>query len=106
MRREMAEQLGAIEWYAVGLASGTFVALAAEERASCLSGLYVNAERDLEEVITEIESGMGMGIGRVESERLYVLRSMRFRGIEACLGNGYLNGRSAGWGVWLWGMDM
>lgn len=61
MQAEMTSQLaGAMEdgWCGAGLASGTFVALAADERARVLSGLYVDAERDLGELIEEVEKGM------------------------------------------------
>ncbi|KAE8451875.1 hypothetical protein EG329_002716 [Mollisiaceae sp. DMI_Dod_QoI] len=60
-----------VSWHAVGLASGTFVALCAEPRARILSGLYINAERDLEELITSMESDWGR---KVERDRLYVLK--------------------------------
>lgn len=55
-------------WCGAGLASGTFVCLAVEPRARCLSGLYVDAERDLGELIEGVEKG------RVEREGLYVLK--------------------------------
>jgi NAD(P)-dependent dehydrogenase (short-subunit alcohol dehydrogenase family) len=58
-------------WCGAGLASGTFVALAAEPRARCLSGLYVDAERDLGELIEEVEKGPE---SRVQREGLYVLK--------------------------------
>ncbi|KAN0089118.1 hypothetical protein V8E51_019378 [Hyaloscypha variabilis] len=58
-------------WCGAGLASGTFLALCADPRARCLSGLYVDAERDLGEMIEEIEKGEG---NRIETERLYVLK--------------------------------
>jgi short-subunit dehydrogenase len=58
-------------WCGVGLASGTFVTLCADPRARCLSGLYVDAERDLGEMIEEVEKGTG---NRVETERLYMLK--------------------------------
>jgi NAD(P)-dependent dehydrogenase (short-subunit alcohol dehydrogenase family) len=58
-------------WCGAGLASGTFLALVAEPRAKCLSGLYVDAERDLEEMIVEVEKGAE---GRVQREGLYVLK--------------------------------
>jgi hypothetical protein len=37
-----------------------------------LSGLYVDAERDLGEMIEELEKGTG---SRAEEERLYVLKA-------------------------------
>ena len=58
-------------WCSTGLATGTFLALCADPRARCLSGLYVDAERDLGEMIEEVEKGAG---SRVEKERLYVLK--------------------------------
>jgi len=67
---ELAEKASEFEWASAGLASGTFVALCADPRARVLSGLYVNAERDLEEVIREVEHDRL----RVERERLYVLK--------------------------------
>jgi len=67
---ELASKASEMEWCSAGLASGTFVALCADPRARCLSGLYVNAERDLGEVITEVERDRF----RVERERLYVLK--------------------------------
>jgi hypothetical protein len=42
-----------------GLASGAFVALAADPRATVLSGLYVDAGRDLGELIKDAEKGVG-----------------------------------------------
>ncbi|KAL2068219.1 hypothetical protein VTL71DRAFT_16317 [Oculimacula yallundae] len=60
-----------MEWAASGLASGTFLALCADPRAKILSGLYVNAERDLEEVITNVEADWGQG---VRENRKYILK--------------------------------
>lgn len=60
-----------MEWCSAGLASGTFLALCADPRAKVLSGLYVNAERDLEEVITKVESDWGE---KVREDRLYLLK--------------------------------
>jgi NAD(P)-dependent dehydrogenase (short-subunit alcohol dehydrogenase family) len=71
---EMASKASEFEWASAGLASGTFVALCADPRARVLSGLYVNAERDLEEVIREVEHDRL----RVEQERLYVLKVEEF----------------------------
>ncbi|RDW70177.1 hypothetical protein BP5796_08574 [Coleophoma crateriformis] len=75
MRTEVTERVGELEWAAAGLASGTFVALCADERCQVLSGLLINAERDLGEMvaIVEREKAWGGG-GRVERERLYVLK--------------------------------
>ena len=70
MRTELTDRVGEMDWAAAGLASGTFVALCADPRAKCLSGLYINAERDLGEVIGEVERDRA----RVERERLYVLK--------------------------------
>jgi NAD(P)-dependent dehydrogenase (short-subunit alcohol dehydrogenase family) len=70
----IAKTVGEVIWAAAGLASGTFVALCAEPRAKILSGLYVNAERDLGEVISEME----MDPERVEREKLYVLKVDEF----------------------------
>lgn len=58
-------------WASTGLASGTFLALAADERCSVLSGLYINAERDLESVMADAELG---DHGRIATERLYALK--------------------------------
>ncbi|KAE9374736.1 NAD(P)-binding protein [Stipitochalara longipes BDJ] len=71
---ELASKASEMEWASAGLASGTFVALCAEPRARCLSGLYVNAERDLGEVIGEVEHDRL----RVETERMYVLKVDEF----------------------------
>jgi hypothetical protein len=51
------------------LASSTSLALAADPRAKAFSGLYVDAERDLGELIEEAEKGKA---GRVKKEKLYV----------------------------------
>lgn len=56
-------------WASVGVATGTFVALCAERRAAVLSGLYIDAERDMEQIINEIENG-----NRTGRERLYTLK--------------------------------
>lgn len=60
-----------VSWAAAGLASGTFLTLCAEPRARVLSGLYVNAERDLEELITRMEKDRGRKVAR---DRMYVLK--------------------------------
>jgi NAD(P)-dependent dehydrogenase (short-subunit alcohol dehydrogenase family) len=65
---QMATQM---TWSAAGLASGTFLMLCAEPRAKILSGLYVNAERDLEELIGSMEKDWGR---KVKRDRLYVLK--------------------------------
>jgi short-subunit dehydrogenase len=67
---ELASKASEMEWCSAGLASGTFVALCADPRSRCLSGLYVNAERDLGEVIGEVERDRF----KIERERLYVLK--------------------------------
>lgn len=71
---ELATKASEMEWASVGLASGTFVALCAEPRARCLSGLYVNAERDLGEMIAEVEHDRL----RVEKDRMYTLKVDEF----------------------------
>jgi NADP-dependent 3-hydroxy acid dehydrogenase YdfG len=74
MQAEMTSQLaGAMEdgWCGAGLASGTFLALAADPRARVLSGLYVDAERDLGELIEEVEKGEG---SRVVRDNMYMLK--------------------------------
>jgi len=74
LESEMTSQIeGAMRdgWCGAGLASGTFLCLAAEPRARCLSGLYIDAERDLGEMIEEVEKGPA---GRVQREGLYVLK--------------------------------
>ena len=73
MRIEKTSKLGRLveeRWCAAGLASGTFLALAADTRARCLSGLYVDAERDLGQLIEEAEKEGG----RVAREALYLLK--------------------------------
>lgn len=67
----LAEMGGSMEWCAAGLAAGTFLALAAEGRTRVLSGLYVNAERDLEELLGKLEADRG---SKLRHERLYVLK--------------------------------
>jgi NAD(P)-dependent dehydrogenase (short-subunit alcohol dehydrogenase family) len=58
-------------WCSSGLASGTFLTLAADPRAKALSGLYVDAERDLGELIEEMEKG---DASRVIREKMNVLK--------------------------------
>jgi len=53
------------------LASGTFLALCADPRAKILSGMYINAERDLGEVIEKMEADWGE---KVREDRLYLLK--------------------------------
>jgi hypothetical protein len=67
---ELTSIASGMDWAAAGLASGTFVALCAEPKARVLSGLYVEAERDMGEVLAEMEKDPG----RVKRERLYVLK--------------------------------
>lgn len=75
LREEVLGQIGeGIQWQAAGLAAGTFVTLAADERARCLSGRYVDAERNLEAVIEGFERDRK----RVDDERLYVLKIDEF----------------------------
>ncbi|CZR59253.1 uncharacterized protein PAC_09145 [Phialocephala subalpina] len=71
LQASLADVALQVSWPAAGLASGTFLTLCAEPRARILSGLYVNAERDLEELLTRMESDWGR---KVERERLYVLK--------------------------------
>jgi NAD(P)-dependent dehydrogenase (short-subunit alcohol dehydrogenase family) len=71
MQAVLASLASEIEWAAAGLASGTFLALCAEPRAKILSGLYVNAERDMEELIGKMEKDRGR---KVEREKLYTLK--------------------------------
>ena len=59
-----------VEWDAAGLAAGTFVALCADPRSRILSGMFINSERDLGEMIAAVERDPG----RVERERLYTLK--------------------------------
>jgi NAD(P)-dependent dehydrogenase (short-subunit alcohol dehydrogenase family) len=63
--------ISADQWCSNGLSSGTFLALAADPRARVLSGLYVDAERDMGDLIEEVEKGEG---SRVAGEKLYVLK--------------------------------
>lgn len=74
MQMELAQKASEHPWAATGLASGTFVALCADPRARVLSGLYVNAERDLEELIASV----GLNRHRVDQEQLYVLKVTEF----------------------------
>ena len=67
---ELTSIASGMDWAAAGLASGTFVALCAEPKAMMLSGLYVEAERDLGELLAEMEKDPE----RVKRERLYVLK--------------------------------
>ncbi|KAL5319712.1 hypothetical protein ACEPPN_012768 [Leptodophora sp. 'Broadleaf-Isolate-01'] len=70
-RDKMTNMASNMEWSSAGLASGTFLALCADPRAKILSGLYVNAERDMEEVIRNMEADWGE---RVREDRLYLLK--------------------------------
>ncbi|EKD17910.1 uncharacterized protein L3040_004449 [Drepanopeziza brunnea f. sp. 'multigermtubi'] len=70
-RQVVADLVREWEWCSAGLASGTFLTLCAEPRARILSGLYVNAERDMEELLTKIEADWG---DQVKRERLYHLK--------------------------------
>jgi hypothetical protein len=65
---------GAMEygWRGAGLASGTMLALAVDPRARCLSGLYVDAERDLGELIEEVEKGRRIRLLKGNMYRLKV----------------------------------
>jgi NAD(P)-dependent dehydrogenase (short-subunit alcohol dehydrogenase family) len=74
MKTEVMDVIPLIQWDAVGLATGTFVALCADERARVLSGKYVNAGSDLGEVIELAERDWK----RIERERLYVLKVDEF----------------------------
>jgi NAD(P)-dependent dehydrogenase (short-subunit alcohol dehydrogenase family) len=74
MKSEITDRASEIEWDAAGLASGTFVALCADPRARVLSGMYINAGRDLGEMITMVERDPE----RVESERLYTMKVDEF----------------------------
>lgn len=74
MRTEVMDEVKHVQWDAAGLATGTFVALAADERARVLSGKYVNAGTDLGEVIDLAEREQE----RVERDRLYVLKVDEF----------------------------
>lgn len=70
MKTDITDRAREIEWDAAGLASGTFVALCADPRAKILSGMFVNSERDLGEMIAAVERDPG----RIERERLYTLK--------------------------------
>jgi NAD(P)-dependent dehydrogenase (short-subunit alcohol dehydrogenase family) len=74
MRTDLVSRACEIEWDAAGLASGTFVALCADPRAKILSGMFINSERDLGEMIAAVETDPG----RVERERLYTLKVDEF----------------------------
>lgn len=71
MQNVIANIASETEWAAAGLASGTFLALCCDGRTRVLSGLYVNAERDLEEVVGRMEKDRGR---KVERDRLYRLK--------------------------------
>jgi NAD(P)-dependent dehydrogenase (short-subunit alcohol dehydrogenase family) len=65
----IADRLGKQpQWCGAGLSSGTFLALAADPRTRCLSGMYINAETDLGEVVADAELGLE---SRTVKERLY-----------------------------------
>ena len=70
MKAEITDRVREVEWDAAGLASGTFVALCADPRAKVLSGMFINAERNLGEMISIVERDPG----RVARERLYTLK--------------------------------
>lgn len=74
IRTEIMHALPEMQWDAAGLATGTFVALCADERARVLSGKYVNACADLGEVISLAEQNPE----RIEKEQLYVLKIDEF----------------------------
>lgn len=74
MKTEIMDVIPHVQWDAAGLATGTFVALCADERARVLSGKYVNASTDLGEVIALVERDRE----RLERERLYVLKVDEF----------------------------
>jgi NADP-dependent 3-hydroxy acid dehydrogenase YdfG len=74
MQSDFTSRVREVKWDAAGLASGTFVALCADPRAKILSGLYIDAGRDLEEMIVNVEGDQG----RVERERLYTLKVDEF----------------------------
>lgn len=71
MHAELAGMASEFTWAAAGLASGTFLALCAEPRTKILSGLYINAERSIEELIEKMEKDRGR---KVERDRLYTLK--------------------------------
>ncbi|CAL3965814.1 hypothetical protein PZA11_002666 [Diplocarpon coronariae] len=71
LRKVIMELASRMEWCSAGLASGTFLTLCAEPRAKILSGLYVNAERDLDETIKKMEQDWA---DEVKTDRLYLLK--------------------------------
>ncbi|PBP24167.1 short-chain dehydrogenase/reductase SDR [Diplocarpon rosae] len=71
LREVTMEIASRMEWCSAGLASGTYLTLCAEPRAKILSGLYVNAERDLEETIQKMEQDWA---DEVKKDRLYLLK--------------------------------
>lgn len=75
MKEELTSKLGMVEWCSSGLATGTFVALAADPRLAILSGLWINAERDLGAVVSEVEK---RGREAIDKEKLYVLKIDEF----------------------------
>ena len=52
------------------LSADTMVALAADERCTILSGRHINADQNLDPVVTEAEKD---GMGRIGKERLYLV---------------------------------
>jgi NAD(P)-dependent dehydrogenase (short-subunit alcohol dehydrogenase family) len=74
LQSEMLEPVRTIEpndWCSARLASGTFLALSADPRATVLSGLYLDAERDLGELIEEAEKG---DESKIRKDGLYVVK--------------------------------
>lgn len=70
IRTEVMHALPEVQWDAAGLATGTFVALCADERARVLSGKYVDAAVDLGEVLAMAEHDPE----RIERDQLYILK--------------------------------
>ncbi|RFU33925.1 hypothetical protein B7463_g2440, partial [Scytalidium lignicola] len=75
MMEELTSKMGEVEWCSSGLATGTFVALAADPRLAILSGLWINAERDLGVLVSEVER---RGREAIDKEKLYVLKVEEF----------------------------
>ncbi|KAH8821730.1 hypothetical protein F5884DRAFT_100790 [Xylogone sp. PMI_703] len=75
MKEELTAKMADVEWSSAGLATGTFVALACDPRLAILSGLWINAERDLGVVLSEVER---RGREAIDKEKLYVLKIEEF----------------------------
>jgi NAD(P)-dependent dehydrogenase (short-subunit alcohol dehydrogenase family) len=69
--QEFMEKFQEMEYQTPELSANTFVALSADEDARFLSGMYVDLQFDLGEVIEEAKKGEG---SRIVKEKLYHLK--------------------------------